>query len=203
MSLVKSQACLIWRRVARGNKEKVAESGVKRSSHPLPPFPRAHKTPFINSFKCPERPPWPLSPGYIRVFTAQTNGAPYSPREVRGAWDTPGPGAARVSFLGPKLRPPALDVEWKKRRETRARGSWRLPAERWAWRPARTAKYDSSRDREIQKRVSIEPRTQLAQTKLIVRTLLFRGRDASICLPQFIPARIRALTNAATFNPHA
>lgn len=30
---------------------------------------------------------------------------------VRGAWDTPGPGAARVSFLGPKLRPPAPDVE--------------------------------------------------------------------------------------------
>ncbi|CAN0449564.1 unnamed protein product [Rangifer tarandus platyrhynchus] len=45
---------------------------------------------------------------------------------VRGAWNTPGPGAARVSFLGPKLRPPAPDVE-RERAERPAHGrpgSW-------------------------------------------------------------------------------
>lgn len=61
VALVKSPACLIWRRVARGKKEKSRGVGVERGSH-LPHH-------FLTSIKhllltpsCPERPAWPLGP---------------------------------------------------------------------------------------------------------------------------------------------
>lgn len=50
VALVKSRACLIWRRVARGKKGKSRGGQGREPLTPPPPFPRTHKTPFINSF---------------------------------------------------------------------------------------------------------------------------------------------------------
>lgn len=102
VALVKSPACLIWRRVARGKKEKSRGVRVERSSHLPPPFPRIHKTPFINSFvsgkaRVAARP-------LPRCLQPRLMGPHIHPMPGGGAWTRLALELPKVSFLGPKLR---------------------------------------------------------------------------------------------------
>ena len=137
------------------------------------------------------------------MFTAQTTGAPYSPRcrdEAPGA--RLAPELPRVSFLGPKPGPPAPDVE----RESAERPVRALtPRSQRAPGAVPAPQTMSSLGRSCEllgdiKALSVEPRTRLRTNHTGCPYAVIQGhRNACICPPQFSPARTRALTNAPAF----
>lgn len=125
----------------------------------------------------------------------------------RGAWGTPGPGAARGLLPG---RPQAEGLQlqmWSPKAPRDPRASSRLPgsARRRPVQALQTVRaLGQSRELlEDKKAPSIVPGAQLRANQTSCLYVIVQGHVACVCPPQFSPASIRVLANATTFiHPH-